>query len=58
MAFGVQHSDALGPAEGGVWFHPNHNPESVRAPAALMTGKCALHGLTLGGAKGGVICIS
>ncbi len=54
--FRVQYNDALGPTKGGVRFHPDQSLESVRALAALMTWKCALHGLPLGGAKGGVIC--
>ena len=54
--FRVQYSDALGPTKGGVRFHSDQNLESVRALAALMTWKCALHDLPLGGAKGGVIC--
>lgn len=54
--FRVQYNDALGPTKGGVRFHPDQNLESVRALAALMTWKCALYGLPLGGAKGGVIC--
>lgn len=56
QGFRVQYSDALGPTKGGVRFHPDQNLESVRALAALMTWKCALHDLPLGGAKGGVIC--
>lgn len=54
--FRVQYNDALGPTKGGVRFHPDQSIESVRALAALMTWKCALHGLPLGGSKGGVIC--
>lgn len=56
QGFRVQYSDALGPTKGGVRFHPDQSLESVRALAALMTWKCALHDLPLGGAKGGVIC--
>lgn len=56
QGFRVQYSDVLGPTKGGVRFHPDQSMESVRALAALMTWKCALHDLPLGGAKGGVIC--
>ncbi len=56
LGFRVQYNDALGPTKGGVRFHPDQSMESVRALAALMTWKCALHGLPLGGSKGGVIC--
>ncbi len=56
QAFRVQYNDALGPTKGGVRFHPCQSLKSVRALAALMTWKCSLHGLPLGGAKGGVIC--
>lgn len=55
-AFRVQHNDALGPTKGGVRFFPGETLESVRALAALMTWKCALHNLPLGGAKGAVDC--
>ena len=54
--FRVQYNEALGPTKGGVRFHPEETIESIRALAALMTWKCALHNLPLGGAKGGVIC--
>ena len=56
QGFRVQYNDALGPTKGGVRFHPDQSMESVRALAALMAWKCALHGLPLGGSKGGVIC--
>jgi glutamate dehydrogenase (NAD(P)+) len=56
QGFRVQYSDVLGPTKGGVRFHSDQSVESVRALAALMTWKCALHDLPLGGAKGGVIC--
>jgi len=52
----VQYNYALGPMKGGIRFHPEGTIETIRALAALMTWKCALYNLPLGGAKGGVIC--
>ncbi len=54
--FRVQYNEALGPTKGGIRFHPDETMETIRALAALMTWKCALHKLPLGGAKGGVVC--
>ena len=54
--FRVQYNEALGPTKGGIRFHPEETIETIRALAALMTWKCALHELPLGGAKGGIIC--
>ena len=50
----VQHSVTLGPGKGGIRFHPEVNLSEVSALAMLMTMKCSLVGLPLGGAKGGV----
>ncbi|GMQ86050.1 MAG: glutamate dehydrogenase GdhA2 [Acidimicrobiia bacterium] len=55
-AYRVQHSHALGPAKGGIRFHPAVTIEDVTALSRLMTWKTALHGLPFGGAKGGVPC--
>jgi len=52
----VQHTDALGPAKGGIRFHPKVDLDEVKALAILMSFKCAVVGLPYGGAKGGVIC--
>ena len=52
----VQYNDALGPAKGGIRFHPDETVDTVRALAAWMTWKCATLDLPLGGGKGGVIC--
>ena len=52
----VQYNDALGPTKGGIRFHPDETLDTIRALAAWMTWKCALLGLPLGGAKGGVVC--
>jgi len=54
--FRVQYNDARGPTKGGIRFHPDETIETIRGLAALMTWKCALHDLPLGGAKGGIIC--
>ena len=54
--FRVQYNEALGPTKGGIRFHPEETIETIRALAALMTWKCALHELPLGGAKGGIVC--
>jgi glutamate dehydrogenase (NAD(P)+) len=48
----IQYNDASGPPKGGIRYHPDVMVEEVRALAALMTWKCALYHLPLGGAKG------
>ena len=50
----VQHNTTLGPGKGGVRFHPDVNLSEVAGLAMLMTFKCSLVGLPLGGAKGGI----
>lgn len=52
----AQHNDALGPAKGGIRFHPDITMDEVRALSMWMTFKCSLLGLPYGGGKGGVIC--
>ncbi len=54
--FRIQYNNARGPTKGGIRYHPEETADSIRALAAIMTWKCALHDLPLGGAKGGVIC--
>ncbi|HCU24284.1 MAG TPA: glutamate dehydrogenase, partial [Deltaproteobacteria bacterium] len=50
----VQHNDTLGPHKGGIRYHPLVTLGEVAALAMLMTWKCAIVNLPLGGAKGGV----
>ncbi|NVK40576.1 MAG: Glu/Leu/Phe/Val dehydrogenase [Oceanospirillaceae bacterium] len=52
--FRCRYNSTLGPAKGGVRFHPNVTRAEVQALALWMTVKCALVGLPFGGAKGGV----
>ncbi len=54
--FRVQYNIALGPAKGGIRYHPGVTLDEVTALAAWMTWKCALAGVPFGGGKGGVIC--
>jgi len=54
--FRSQHNDAVGPTKGGVRYHPDVNPDEVRALSMWMTFKCAVLGLPYGGGKGGIIC--
>jgi glutamate dehydrogenase/leucine dehydrogenase len=53
--FRVQHNDSAGPYKGGIRFHPQVNMDEVKALATLMTLKCAVAGIPLGGAKGGIV---
>jgi glutamate dehydrogenase (NADP+) len=48
------YSNALGPAKGGIRFHPTVDEHEVNTLAFLMTFKNALAGLPFGGGKGGV----
>ena len=50
----IQHNNILGPFKGGFRYHPDVNLDEVKALAMLMTLKCSLTGLPLGGAKGGI----
>ena len=50
----VQHNVVLGPAKGGIRYHPSVDLDEVRALAMWMTWKCAVAKIPYGGAKGGV----
>lgn len=50
----VHHNMTLGPAKGGIRYHQDVSLSEVAGLAMLMTFKCALMGLPLGGAKGGI----
>src|SRR5206468_8229531 len=54
--FRVQYNITLGPAKGGIRYHPGVNLDEVTALAAWMTWKCAVAHIPFGGGKGGVIC--
>jgi glutamate dehydrogenase len=54
FGYRVQHSDARGPAKGGIRFHPSETLDTIRALAMWMTWKCAVADIPLGGGKGGV----
>lgn len=47
---------SMGPAKGGIRYHPSVSLSETAALAMLMTFKCSLMNLPLGGGKGG-ICV-
>src|SRR5439155_752376 len=54
--FRVQYNITLGPAKGGIRYHPDVNLDEITALAAWMTWKCAVAHIPFGGGKGGIIC--
>src|SRR6187200_1050765 len=52
----VQYSITLGPAKGGIRYHPEVSLDEVTALAAWMAWKCAVAHIPFGGAKGGIVC--
>ncbi len=52
----VQYSMSLGPAKGGIRYHPDVTLDEVTALAAWMTWKCAVAHIPFGGGKGGIVC--
>ena len=52
----VQYNIALGPAKGGIRYHPAVTLDEVTALAAWMTWKCAVAQIPFGGGKGAIVC--
>ncbi|NNH65980.1 Glu/Leu/Phe/Val family dehydrogenase, partial [Rhizobium laguerreae] len=53
-AWRCRYDDSRGPTKGGIRFHERVNADEVEALALMMTSKCAVMDLPLGGGKGGV----
>ncbi len=52
----VQYNISLGPAKGGIRYHPGVSLDEVTTLAAWMTWKCAVAHIPFGGGKGGILC--
>lgn len=50
----VQHNSARGPYKGGIRFHPEADLDEVKSLASLMSLKCGVVNIPLGGGKGGI----
>lgn len=55
IGYRAQHTDILGPAKGGIRFHPDVNADEVKGLSMWMTFKTAAANLPYGGGKGGII---
>ncbi len=53
-AYRVQHNSARGPYKGGIRFHHEADLDEVKALASLMSLKCAVVNIPMGGGKGGI----
>lgn len=53
-AWRTHYDTSLGPAKGGVRFHPNVNQHEVTTLSFWMAVKCSVVGLPYGGGKGGI----
>lgn len=53
-AYRAQHNDVMGPAKGGLRYHPAVDLDEVKTLSMWMTFKCSAVGLPYGGAKGGI----
>ncbi len=54
QGFRVLHSNTVGPAKGGLIIDPNISLDDTKALATLMTLKCGLVGIPLGGSSGAI----
>ena len=55
IGYRSQHTDVVGPAKGGIRFHPDVNEDEVKALSMWMTFKNAVMELPYGGGKGGIV---
>lgn len=56
MGYRAHHNVNMGPARGGIRYHPDVNAEQVKAFAMLNTWRAAIVNVPFGGASGGVVC--
>jgi glutamate dehydrogenase (NAD(P)+) len=52
----AHHNVNMGPARGGIRYHPDVNPDQVRAFAMVNTWRAAVVNVPFGGGAGGVVC--
>lgn len=54
MGYRAQHNTAVGPAKGGLRYHPQVSMDEVKTLSFWMTCKCSVAGIPYGGGKGGI----